>query len=77
MIKDPGLFTDSTGEGMTGAEDVSLVTQQSLKNTYYNGTKPCLECGLELDPFRALHTQYCAKCDQRRATRLVRNRMVQ
>ena len=28
MRNDPGLFTDSTGEGMAGAEDVALSTQR-------------------------------------------------
>lgn len=73
---DPGLMTDSTGDGMAGAEDVSLLTQQKLKQTYYNGTKPCLDCGLALDPYQALHGQYCPHCTQRQAVKLVRNRMV-
>jgi hypothetical protein len=49
MAKDPGLLTDSTGEGMVGAYDVSLETQQDLKKTYYNGSKPCIECGLSMN----------------------------
>jgi hypothetical protein len=76
MAIDPGLMVDATGEGMAGATGPSLFTQQSLKQTYYNGGKPCLECGLELDPYTALHTQYCHNCNNRRATKLVKNRMV-
>ena len=37
MSTDPGLFTDSTGEGMVGSTDVSLETQKDLANTIYNG----------------------------------------
>lgn len=73
---DPGLMTDSTGEGIFGGEDVSLVTQKNFKNTYYNGTKPCLDCGLQLDPYTALRTEYCASCTQRKAAQRVKNRMV-
>jgi DNA-directed RNA polymerase subunit RPC12/RpoP len=73
---DPGLMTDATGDGMAGATDVSLFTQKSLENTYYNGSKPCLQCGLEIEPYRALHTQYCPGCKSRRDAKLVKNRMV-
>lgn len=76
MAIDPGLMTDSTGEGMPGATDVSLFTQQNLKKTYYNGSKPCLECGLHLDPYQALHLQYCPNCSNRKSYNLVKNRMV-
>lgn len=76
MAIDPGLMTDSTGDGMAGATDVSLFTQKSLKKTYYNNSKPCIECGLMLDPYHALHTQYCANCNNRKATKLLKNRMV-
>ena len=50
MKNDPGLLTDSTGEGMAGAEDVRLDTQRDLEKTYYNGSKPCIECGTMLNP---------------------------
>jgi len=76
MKIDPGLMTDSTGDGETGAHDVSLVTQQNMKKTYYNGSKPCLDCGLMLDPYNAMHTEYCAGCKNRKASKLVKNRMV-
>lgn len=73
---DPGLMTDSTGEGEYGAHDVSLNTQKNLENTYYNGSKPCLECGLMLDPYHALHNQYCAGCSNRKSYKHVKNGMV-
>lgn len=74
---DPGLMTDSTGEGEVGSTDVSLRTQQNLKETYYNGSKPCLECGLLLTPQVVLQGQeLCPKCQNRRASSLVKNRMV-
>ena len=74
---DPGLMTDSTGEGETGAHDVSLSTQQNMENTYYNGSKPCLECGLVLPPQVILQgQQLCPKCKNRRDSRHVKNGMV-
>lgn len=73
---DPGLFTDSTGSGQAGASDVSLLTQKNLKETYYNGSKPCTECGTLLDPFTALHTERCMKCNNRKSQTLLKNRMV-
>jgi hypothetical protein len=76
MSKDPGLMTDSTGEGMAGGTDVNLFTQEMLKQTYYNGSKPCLDCGLLLDPYKALHNQYCPGCNNRKASKLLKNRMV-
>jgi len=76
MSVDPGLMTDSTGEGTPGATDVSLVTQENMKQTYYNGSKPCIECGLLLDPYQALNTQYCSTCNNRKASKLLKNRMV-
>lgn len=72
---DPGLMTDSTGDGMAGAIDVSLLTQKNLKQTYYNGTKPCLTCGLLLDPYTALNQQNCPTCTRRSAVKLLKNRM--
>ncbi len=72
---DPGLFTDSTGEGMAGATDVSLLTQQNFKDTLYNGTKVCQQCGLQLDPYMALHNDYCPTCTQRRASQLLKSGM--
>lgn len=72
---DPGLMTDSTGEGMAGAEDMSLVTQQKFKGTYYNGTKPCYECGLAMNPVEAAYRTLCPKCTRRQAVNRVQNRM--
>jgi DNA-directed RNA polymerase subunit RPC12/RpoP len=75
-MSDPGLFTDSTGEGQYGDSDVSLLTQKNLKETYYNGSKPCADCGSLLDPFTALHTERCTKCNNRKSQTLLKNRMV-
>jgi predicted RNA-binding Zn-ribbon protein involved in translation (DUF1610 family) len=73
---DPGLMTDSTGDGMAGATDVGPFTQEKLKNTYYNGSKPCTECGIMLDPRTILQTQLCPNCSNRKSYNLVKNRMV-
>jgi len=73
---DPGLMTDSSGDGMAGAKDVSLSTQLNLKKTMYNGTKPCLDCGLSLDPYTAMRQQHCSNCKNRRDSALVKNGMV-
>ena len=75
MRNDPGLFTDSTGEGMAGAEDVALATQRDLKKTYYNGSKPCIECGFILNPVQSLHTDTCSNCTRRKLNTRVKNRM--
>lgn len=77
MAKDPGLLTDSTGEGMAGMSDVSLETQQELKKTYYNGSKPCVECGLTMNPVEALHSTggLCPQCKRRKSANLVKGRM--
>ena len=75
MSKDPGLFTDSTGDGMAGAMDVRLDTQRDLKKTYYNGSKPCIECGLLLNPVQSLHSDMCPNCNRRKASHLVKGGM--
>jgi hypothetical protein len=75
MSKDPGLLTDSTGEGMSGATDVKLETQKDLSKTYYNGSKPCIECGLLLNPVQSLHTDTCAHCTRRKQAKLLKGRM--
>jgi hypothetical protein len=77
MPKDSGLLTDSTGEGMSGSYDVSLETQRDLKKTYYNGSKPCIECGLSMNPVENLHSQngMCPNCTRRKKTNLVKGRM--
>jgi hypothetical protein len=75
MKNDPGLFTDSTGEGMAGAEDVSLETQRDLGATLYNGSKACKACGITLNPVQSLHSEICSSCNRRRMNRLVKNRM--
>ena len=74
--KDPGLFTDSTGEGMAGAEDVSLETQRDLKNTLYNGSKGCTNCGKLMNPVESLQdAALCPNCRRRKAYNLVKGRM--
>jgi hypothetical protein len=76
MAKNPSLFTDSTGDGMAGTTDVSLETQQELKKTYYNGSKPCLECGMSMNPVEALHSNgLCSHCARRKHAKLVKGRM--
>ena len=75
MKNDPGLLTDSTGDGMAGAEDVRLSTQRDLKTTYYNGSKPCIECGMTLNPVQSLHTEMCSNCTRRKQTKLLKGRM--
>ena len=76
MIKDPGLYTDSTGEGMAGAEDVSLETQKELAKTLYNGDKSCKSCGMRIDPVQSLVNQdVCPSCSRRKKYSLVKGRM--
>ena len=74
MSKDPGLFTDSTGDGMAGAEDVSLETQREL-GTVYNGSKACKSCGMLLNPVQSLQTELCSSCNRRKLSKLVKGRM--
>jgi hypothetical protein len=76
MKNDPGLFTDATGEGMAGAEDVKLDTQRSL-GTVYNGSKGCTACGMMLNPVQSLHTELCSSCSRRKMNTLVKNRMAE
>jgi hypothetical protein len=75
MINDPGLLTDSTGEGMAGATDVRLNTQRDLSKTHYNGSKPCIECGMALNPVQSLHTEMCSNCTRRNQSKLLKGRM--
>ena len=75
-INDPGLFTDSTGEGMAGAEDVSLETQRELARTVYNGSKSCKSCGVSIDPVQSLLKDMCTSCQRRKKYSLVKGRMV-
>jgi hypothetical protein len=75
-MKDPGLFIDSTGEGMAGAEDVQFDTQQQLKETIYNGTRKCKGCGAGIDPVQSLRDmQHCPTCNRRKQAKLVKGRM--
>lgn len=74
---DPGLFTDSTGDGMAGAEDVRYSTQQDLKKTLYVGSKGCKGCGYTMDPYEALLSELCPSCTRRKATNLKKNGMAQ
>ena len=76
MKNDPGLFTDSTGEGMAGAEDVSLETQKDLSKTVYNGSKACKSCGTLIDPLQSLLNDTCTSCTRRKKYSLVKGRMV-
>jgi hypothetical protein len=76
MKNDPGLFTDSTGEGMAGAEDVRLSTQSELKRTMYNGSKACSSCGSVMNPVQSLQNQTtCPPCNRRKASKLVKGKM--
>jgi predicted RNA-binding Zn-ribbon protein involved in translation (DUF1610 family) len=75
MKNDPGLFTDSTGEGMAGAIDLSLESQQKLKETLYNGSKACKSCGSNLNPVQAMSADHCPNCSRRNASKLLKNRM--
>lgn len=73
MSKDPGLFTDSTGEGMSGAEDVRL---ESQNQTSYNGDRACKDCGMKIDPVQSLMNQdTCPSCKRRKQTKLVKGGM--
>jgi predicted RNA-binding Zn-ribbon protein involved in translation (DUF1610 family) len=76
MSRDPGLYTDSTGEGMAGATDVSLETQRELGRTMYNGDKTCKACGMQIDPVQSLMNQdVCPSCSRRKKHSLVKGRM--
>jgi hypothetical protein len=77
MAYDPGLLTDSTGDGSSGSTDVSLETQQKMKETYYNGSTPCVECGLMLNPAEALYAAEgrCATCNRRKQSNVLKGRM--
>ena len=76
MSRDPGLYTDSTGEGMAGAEDVSLETQKNLSRTMYNGDKSCKACGMAIGPVQSLMNQdLCPSCQRRKKHSLVKGRM--
>jgi len=76
MNTDPGLYTDSTGEGMAGAEDVSLETQRDLSRTMYNGDRSCKACGTPIDPVQSLMNQeICPSCARRKKHSLVKGRM--
>jgi predicted RNA-binding Zn-ribbon protein involved in translation (DUF1610 family) len=76
MKNDPGLFTDSTGDGMAGAMDVELGTQRELKETIYNGTRACKACGAGIDPVQSLRNmELCPTCNRRKMNRLVKGRM--
>ena len=70
------LLTDSTGSGMAGAEDVSLEQQKHLAETYYNGSKPCVEgCGNLLNPVQSLHSGTCSNCARRKQSELLKGKM--
>jgi hypothetical protein len=77
MKNDPGLFTDSTGEGMAGAEDVKLRTQKDLSQTLYNGSKGCSDCGITMNPVQSMYStdELCPSCKRRKQVKLVKGRM--
>lgn len=75
MNNDPGLFTDSTGDGEAGAHDVSLETQRQLAQTIYNGDKACKSCGRRIDPVQSLLNDMCTACQRRKHYSLVKGRM--
>jgi hypothetical protein len=73
VSKDPGLFTDSTGEGMAGATDVGLASQTQ---TSYNGDSACKDCGMRIDPVQSLMNQdTCPSCKRRKQSKLVKGGM--
>lgn len=71
-MNDPGLFTDSTGEGMTGASDVQFATQKTI----YNGSKTCKNCGYTMDPYESLLQELCPSCTRRKHGKSLKNRMM-
>jgi len=77
MSKDPGLFTDSTGDGMAGAEDVSLETQRQLR-TNYSGENTCTKCGIIINPVQSLVNQsVCPSCSRKAKMTRLKGRMSQ
>jgi rubrerythrin len=76
MKNDPGLFRDSTGDGMAGEMDVSFETQQELKNTIYNGSKSCKGCGAVINPVQSLsNAENCPSCNRRKKQNLLKGMM--
>ena len=76
MRNDPGLVTDSTGDGMAGATDVQYSTQQELKETTYNGSRTCRGCGLyTMNPLQALYGELCPRCTRKKAATHVKGGM--
>ena len=76
-LNDPGLMTDSTGDGMSGTQDVRYSTQQDLKKTAYNGSKSCKSCGMySLSPVQALYSELCPRCKSTEAAKQVKGGMV-
>ena len=74
MKKDAGMFTDATGEGMSGSTDTSFDTQKALK-TIYNGSKNCQACGCDINPYEALLSELCPTCSRRKSSATLKNRM--
>jgi hypothetical protein len=78
MKNDPGLFTDSTGEGMAGAEDVRLSTQRDLNRTIYNGESTCTSCGSSIDPVQSMFSNdTCQSCKRKAQQNLLKKGMIQ
>lgn len=75
MSNNMNLMSDSTGSGMAGAEDMSLVAQQNLKKTIYNGTKNCTKCGTGIDPYMGMHQDKCTPCRNAAHAAHLKNRM--
>ena len=68
------LLNDSTGDGMAGAIDPSMLTQQQAKDTLYNGSKQC-SCGFIMNPYESLTSDLCPSCSRGKATKLKKNGM--
>ena len=46
-----------------------------LDKTVYNGSKPCGDCGVYLNPVQALNSDLCPSCSRRKAANQIANRM--
>ena len=71
-MRDPGLFTDSTGEGMSGATDVRLSTQRYMGTDYGHR---CSSCGCSMTPQEMLLQDLCPTCDRRAKSKRVKGGM--
>ena len=71
-MRDPGLYTDSTGEGMAGATDVRLSIQRRLGTDYGHR---CPSCGRNMMPQEMLLQELCPTCDRRAKSKRVNGGM--